>query len=209
MSDHPPPGAVAIGSKLYLFKSKSNSTDCLISAHGGYYKSTNTFTVPEGVELVFYGAHGNTLGNPGIKLMDYEGVPLQVIPNEQDGSECMNYALSKFQGRHGDANKPETYAKIADRIAMIDENQSNRHAVWLKSTNPDLKQMLFEGINRQRAMNVVTIRNRWFLPSGDVYLKDVIKEVRDAFPLIKRFHCSFCRSLVGSDQAEKSVVTFA
>lgn len=208
MSDHAPPGAVAIGSKLYFFKSRSSSTDCLISAHGGFYKGTSTFTVPNGVKLVFYGAHGNTLSDPGIKLMDYEAVPVQEIPNEQDGSVCMNYALSKFQGRHGNLNKPETYQKIADRIAMIDEDQAKRYTVWLKSEDTDLKQMVLGGIDSQRAMNVVTIRNRWFLPGGDVYLKDVIKEVRAAFPLIKRFHCSFCRSLVGDDEAQKSQEQF-
>lgn len=97
MSDHPPEGAIAIGSKLYFFKSKTNSTDCLISAHGGYYKSTSTFDVPEGVEVIFYGIHGNLLQDPGIRLIGFDAEPVQTIPNQQDGRTCMNYALSKYQ----------------------------------------------------------------------------------------------------------------
>jgi hypothetical protein len=68
MSDSIPDGATPIGSKLYIFKSKSNSTDALISAHGGYYKGNKTFRVPEGVEIIFYGIHGNVLSDPGLKM---------------------------------------------------------------------------------------------------------------------------------------------
>lgn len=53
-------------------------------------------------------------------------------------------------------------------------------------------------------MSVVTIRNRW--SGGDVYLKDVIKAARKELPGMKRFHCSFCRSLIGDDNAGSSTI---
>lgn len=208
MSDTPQ-GAVPIGSKLYFFKSDTNSTDCLISAHGGYYKGNNTFEVADGVELLFYGIHGNLLQDPGIRLVDTPAKPVQVIPNRVDGRNCINYVLSKYQGRHGGKpGKPaETYDKISNRVRDNDKNQFGRFDLMLKKQdNEKLVEKLMQQILAHRAMSVVTIRNRWFLPGGDVYLKEVIKEVRKAFPGIKRFHCSFCRGLVGDETAGTSVV---
>lgn len=55
----------------------------------------------KGVEVIFYGVHGNTLSDPGVKLIDYPAKSVQTIPNPQDGDQCLNYVLSKYQGSHG------------------------------------------------------------------------------------------------------------
>src|SRR5690348_15019266 len=112
-----PNGAIAIGSKLYLFKSKSNSTDCLISAHGGYYKTTKSFEVPLGCSVLFYGEHHKTLSDPGIKLADTHAKPVETVG---PGKDCLNYVLSKYQGSHNKAG--ETYEKIAGRIEFQDNS---------------------------------------------------------------------------------------
>lgn len=195
-----------LGSKLYIFKSKSNSTDCLISAHGGYHKGTTSFAVDQGVEVVFYGAHGNTLSDPGVKLIDYPAKPAQVIPNRIDGNQCLNYVLSKYQGSHGGTpGKPaETYERIANRVKYNDDTINERFQKLLTTTKPDLGERLLKSILQYKTMSVVTIRNRW--SGSDVYLKDVIKAVRKELPGMKRFHCSFCRSLIGDDNAGSSKI---
>jgi len=208
MSKDTPEGATSLGSKLYIFKSKSNSTDCLISAHGGYYKGTSTFTVATGVEVIFYGVHGNVLQDPGVRLIDYAAKPVQTIPNPQDGRQCLNYVLSKYQGSHGGSpGKPaETYEKIKNRVKFNDDTLSERFTKLTTTQKPKEGEIILKSILAYKTMSVVTIRNRWFLSNGDVYLKDAIEEVRKALPGIKRFHCSFCRNLVGDDNAGTSVV---
>jgi hypothetical protein len=208
MASETPEGAVAIGSKFYFFKSATNSTDCLISAHGGYYKATTMFKVPGGVELIFYGVHGNVLSDPGVKLVDYDATPVQTLGG---GADCYNYALSKYQGSHGGTNgKPaETYGSINKRIKYNNERLANHFKVASTSNNQKLVNLNMQAILKSRTMSVLTIRNRWFMPGGDAYLKDAVKEVLQAFPGIKRFHCSFCRGLVGDDNAATSKVQFA
>jgi len=65
--------------------------------------------------------------------------------------------------------------------------------------NQQMAKGAIDQIRAGRTMNVVTIRNRW--NSSDVWLKDVVATVRKAYPGINRFHCSFCRSLVGDNNA--------
>lgn len=207
MASETPEGAVAIGSKYYFFKSGTNSTDCLISAHGGFYKSTKRFEVPSGVTLIFYGVHGNVLSDPGVKLADYDATPVETLTG---GSECFNYALSKYQGRHGGTpDKPaETYERISNRMKYNNERLQNHFNVATTSSNQKIVKMNLDVILKSRTMSVLTIRNRWFMSGGDAYLKDAIKEVLKVFPGIKRFHCSFCRSLVGDENPGTSQVQF-
>ncbi|MEH3106338.1 MAG: hypothetical protein PGN09_03375 [Sphingomonas fennica] len=81
--------------------------------------------------------------------------------------------------------------------------------VAAQSKNAKYAAVSLKGIQNSQSMSVVTIRNRWSLMGGDVYLHDVIKAVRKEFPGIKRFHCSFCRSLVGDDKAASNQVEWA
>src|SRR5262249_32131502 len=118
-----------------------------------------------------------------------------------------------YQGSHaGEPGKPaETYERINNRVKMNDDELAKKFDRLLAtssttSPNSKLAKLNLEAILRHKTMSVVTIRNRWYMPGGDVYLKDVIKEVRKALPGMKRFHCSFCRSLVGDDNAGTSVV---
>jgi len=208
MASDTPEGAEALGSKLYFFKSATNSTDCLISAHGGYYKGSKSFKVPSGVDLIFYGVHGNLLSDPGVKLADFDATPVETIGG---GKDCTNYALSKYQGSHGgtDGKPAETYASIHRRVQYNNQRLADYFKTATTSSNQKVVNLNIQTILKSRSMSVVTIRNRWFLPGGDVYLKDVIKEVTKAYPGIKRFHCSFCRGLVGDDNAGTSQVQFA
>jgi hypothetical protein len=202
MSDSIPKGAIPIGSKLYLFKSKSNSTDCLISAHGGYYKESRTFQVPNGVTLYFYGEHKKVLSDPGIKLADTKA---KYVERVGEGQKCVNYILSKYQGKHNKAG--ETYEKIADRIAFQDKSLGDIFKMITTTQNEKLATKGLGMILDSQSMSVVTIRNRWF--ASDVNLLEVISAVRKVLPGIKNFHCSFCRSLVGDPNPETSTVVFA
>ena len=205
MSDSIPAGATPIGRKLYMFKAKSNSQDALISAHGGYYKGTKTFKVPAGVEMLFYGIHGNVLSDPGVKLADTKA---RVVETLKGGDDCVDYELSKYQGRHG--GKPgqpaETYDRIAKRIGYNDDSLAQLFTAATTSKNDKVVDTVMKQILNSRSMSVITIRNRW--NSKDVYLKDLVAMVLKEFPGIRRFHCSFCRSLVGNDNAQTSQVTW-
>jgi hypothetical protein len=203
MSDEYPKGATPLGSTLYLFKSKTNSTDCLISAHGGYYKGNAGFEVDSGLEIIFYGEHHKTLSDPGVKLADFDAEPVEVL---KGGKLCFNYELSKYQGSHGGTEgKPaETYESINRRVEYNNDRLMSAFNTAITTKNQKVAQNNLKAIMSSRSMSVVTIRNRWF--SQNVYLKDVIKAVRKESPSIKRFHCSFCRSLVGDDNAQSAKV---
>jgi hypothetical protein len=159
------------------------------------------------VELIFYGVHGNVLSDPGVKLADYDATPVETLAG---GAECYNYALSKYQGSHGGTKgKPaETYDSINKRIKYNNQRLADHFKTATTSSNQKLVNLNIQAILKSRTMSVLTIRNRWFMAGGDAYLKDAVKEVLKAFPGIKRFHCSFCRGLVGDDNAATSRVQF-
>src|SRR5215472_14590830 len=69
-----PAGAVKLGSELYLFAAQTQSTDCIIDAHGGYMFECRTFTVPPNLTLIFYSQHGQEVTDPGqgaLRLAEY------------------------------------------------------------------------------------------------------------------------------------------
>lgn len=189
-----PTGATPLGSYLYMFSSPLNPQECLISAHGGYYKNNVSFTVPKGVKICFYGEHNKVLSDPGIALMSL--VPRVTETIVGDGrKQCLDYELSKYQGRHSGAN--ESYDSIMDQV--------NRTA---RNHTLDVKEVFAGKREVSRAtkipVHVITVRNRW--NKSDVNLSYVIKEVLKAKPGIHTFHCSFCRSLVGDDNPGVSKV---
>lgn len=206
MSDSIPDGATPIGSKLYIFKSKSNSTDALISAHGGYYKGNKTFRVPEGVEIIFYGIHGNVLSDPGLKMTNTKA---KVVETFGGGKQCIDYELSKYQGRHAgtSGNPSETYGQIASHVQQVDKTITQKFDALITTKNAKFAEVLVRGIQNSQSMSLITIRNRW--NSQNVYLKDLLSLVLRSYPGMKRFHCSFCRSLVGNDNAKSSQVEWA
>ena len=206
MSDSIPDGATPIGSKLYIFKSKSNSTDALISAHGGYYKGNKTFRVPEGVEIIFYGIHGNVLSDPGLKMTSTKA---KVVETFSGGKQCIDYELSKYQGRHAgtSGNPAETYGQISSHVQQVDKTITQKFDALITTKNAKFAEVLVRGIQNSQSMSLITVRNRW--NSQNVYLKDLLSLVLRSYPGMKRFHCSFCRSLVGNDNAKSSQVEWA
>lgn len=165
-----PAGATPLGRHLYLFRSKTNSADCIISAHGGYLFDTMSFTVPKGIELRFYSPHSTALLDPGLEEFHEhlaEAVPVEV---RTGGKSCRDYLLEKYQGRHNEAG--ETYDSIVASVRERDKGLGGA--------------------------SVVTIRNRWDLVVG-LKLSDVVAAVRREIPTIRRFYCCFCRANVVSD----------
>lgn len=199
-----PQGAQAIGSKLYLFKATSNAAECLISAHGGYRKGNLTFSVPYGVTISFYGPHGFILQDPGVKIMSQELAQFAVETKKQ-GEQCINYILSKYQGTHNTAG--ETYESISDTIEDFqnrflqtqDKMRSMGNVNDLSKGQLSRYNMMSANLRSLNAMNVATIRNRWYSP--DLTLEYVVKEVKKAVPSITHFHCSFCRGHMDDDNA--------
>ena len=185
---------IAVGRYVYLFKSSTNTVDCVITAHGGFMFENRAFKVPGGVTLNFFAEHGNTLTDPGMgTLMSSLGTakPAEVLTA---GKDCRNYLLSKYQGRHGSAD--ETYESIMRNIEDADKARlttANMVKSQAQGGNDKAVRKLLEGFVKKRGASVVTIRNRWDVLAG-VPLADVIKDVRKVAPSISTFFCSFCRS---------------
>jgi hypothetical protein len=200
-----PAGAVAIGSKLYLFESTLKSNECLISAHGGFHKENRTFVVPTGATLNFYVPHGFSLTDPGMTLMRAQ-LNGQQSHRYTAGTECVDYVLEKYQGSHNTAG--ETYESIA---RFIQETQvqyalqsTKLNGMAVNGAKPWQISAAQQSLDLLNAMSVVTIRNRFF--SAEVTLSYVIDKVREARPEIDTFHCSFCRSWTGEENSPSASI---
>jgi len=93
---------VKLGSELYLFAAQTQSTDCIIDAHGGYMFECRTFTVPPNLTLTFYSQHGQEVTDPGqgaLRLAEYHDV-VNGAETITAGNPCKNYLLSKSWGHH-------------------------------------------------------------------------------------------------------------
>lgn len=191
-----PTGATALGSHFYLFKSKTNTTDCLISAHGGYSKTTSDFTV-NGCTLFFYVDHDSALADPGMALMYKRGKPVETITSTQ---KCRNYILSKYQGRHSKSG--ETYQTIYDAIQKDDE--FTLEIMGLKDKMDE--RSWAASMQQTRSMSILTIRNRWFNTNQN--LSDAIAAARREMSTLVNFHCSFCRSLIGGTSTKTGRVEY-
>ncbi|HTY64449.1 MAG TPA: hypothetical protein VMG30_19530 [Acidobacteriota bacterium] len=164
-------------SEYYKLHRLDNYADeLIISAHGGYTSSTEPFFTQPGVEFVFYCEHGHSLNDPHVRsLMVGRGRPSCGTRSGQ--VPCMNYELSKYQGRHGD--DAESYAEIANAITYAREEYPK----------------LIGGGNGQPAMDVLTVRYRLnpmrFLHTGN--LKEAVNWALTKHAY-RRIHCNFCRT---------------
>lgn len=161
-------------SNHYIIGNTKGATECFIGAHGGnmskdYWIDNTTFVVPSGCHVRFYQPHGHCFQMNNNYLRT--GAPLQDA-SEGDvefpaGSQCTNYLLSKFEGRHG----------VGDDEADWESEGTSYQAM--------------QRIAEDAKVVMVTIRNRW--SAANVSLKDTIAAVRGAVPSITTFHCLFCR----------------
>lgn len=202
MTKAKPQGATKCGSYCYLFKSTTNSTDCLISAHGGFVAENRSFKVPAGLTIHFYGEHGAALQDPGISsfMMALERAePVETITG---GKDCRNYLLSKYQGAHAGASGTdtvETYDQVAGAVSSRDRVRTGKFQKLIGQSN-DAKatQKNLEGLLSAWGGSILTIRNRWNVLFG-VPLADAIAAARKEMPSLRIFHCVFCRSYMLPD----------
>ncbi len=197
-----PEGGKKLGSYLYLFKSKSNGSDLIISAHGGFVSENRCFTVPKGITLHFYGEHGASLIDPGIaEFFRNQGRAL-ATESVGPGEKCRNYLLSKYQGKHNKVG--ETYGQINQTVDTRDRVRVNNFKLLMgasSTTNPDKQKAdrLMEQLEAGPGGSVLTIRNRWNVVFG-IPLEDAIKAAKKEMPTLSDFHCIFCRSAMLPDK---------
>ncbi|WP_237213835.1 putative adhesin [Falsiroseomonas oryziterrae] len=203
-----PDGATSLGRNIYLFKSKTNSTDCIISAHGGFMAENSSFKVPDGLTLYFYGPHGAALLDPGTTTFYgrmHEAESVEVI---RGGQDCRNYLLSKYQGAHAGSTGTETvetYAQLSQKVSQTDTTRGLLFNQMMKAASIDspntqrVKQNMTELKNRLRGASILTIRNRWDIVFG-VPLSDALKALRKEAPSIREVHCLFCRCAMLPDK---------
>jgi hypothetical protein len=133
----------------------------------------------------------------------------KVVETFSGGKQCIDYELSKYQGRHAgtSGNPAETYGQISSHVQQVDKTITQKFDALITTKNAKFAEVLVRGIQNSQSMSLITIRNRW--NSQNVYLKDLLSLVLRSYPGMKRFHCSFCRSLVGNDNAKSSQVEWA
>lgn len=157
----------------YVIGNTANATECYIDAHGGnfsadYVLDNMSFKVPAGISVKFFQPAGYAFG--AFKSELRLGAPKQHGgTNDQNyaaGSDCPNYILTKFQGRHSGASAQDVRAQEIDYQG-------------------------FQDIASDAGIVLVTVRNRWF--HAGVTLQDAIKTVNGKFPGITTFNCMFCR----------------
>ncbi len=109
----------AVGEQLYIFCAGSrpdpaSTRDLIISAHGGFSKSSSTIVLPHWVRgLYLYGPHGAVLMDPGITTLAKK---IQNFEVKGPGDVVMNYGLTKYQGRHS-ASRSETYESLKTAVS--------------------------------------------------------------------------------------------
>lgn len=206
-----PHGATSLGRYLYLFKSRTNSTDCIISAHGGYMFENRAFTVPSGVTLQFFSVHSSTLTDPGINSFQKNQAQAKPVETITGGNMCGNYLLSKYQGKHN--NMDETYEKIAEGVTNNDNLRTMLGNKLFKDGgsggSQDKVLQTLQSLARNHGASVLTVRNRFDVVFG-VPLEDAIKAAKKEMPTLRVFYCLFCRSnMMGKDRHESGVVQYA
>lgn len=190
--DMPKAGAYTaheVGRKLYCWKGTSAKTKAVISAHGGYILSNKPFRVPANMTIHFYAPHGFILKDPGIRPVA-TGV-LTPIDSYNGGSQCPNYILDKYQGKHGGKpGKPaETYNDIGQGMhkgAIVASAEAWQGRPLDEQQLAEIKDVI---------MDVITIRNRALTKSPT--LEEVVKAVVDNKLGYTEIHCSFCRCRTG------------
>ena len=186
---------IEIGRYVYLFKSSTDSVNCVISAHGGYIFENRSFTVPNGVALKFFANHGNAAMDAGMSTFLNKLAGAQPVETLVANQVCKNYLLTKYQGRHGEEN--ETYATIMRDVDGIDTARQK----WMdridKAKQEGGKEATLNSyllsLAKISGASVITIRNRFNVLTG-IPLADVIRDVRRVEPTISNFYCSFCRA---------------
>jgi hypothetical protein len=198
-----PAGAVKLGSHLYLFAAQTQSTDCIIDAHGGYLFECRTFTVPANLTLIFYSAHGQAVNDPGqgsFRLADYHDV-VNGTETITAGNPCMNYLLSKAWGHHtytladtDTRGRPQaiTYPDANAKLQAQDADRTTRLALFNQAAGPANAQTMATMPGLPPTASLITVRNRADNIAG-VALKDVLLKAVQQMPTLTRFHCLFCR----------------
>lgn len=189
---------IEIGRNLYLTHGDEGMSDyLLISAHG--LTSGSPFVVPAWAQLHYFAPRGRFL------VMDMSKFNLRAVVEEEiaGGNHSPNYRLSKYQGRHGDAD--ETYATLG---TMVDQA---RNAIAAGPTappdipaniGPNLRRELLRGhrasYENLLPFDVLTVRNRSVFKGGSL----IGIPLSEALAAVGRVHqypfifCSFCRGSV-------------
>jgi hypothetical protein len=180
---------VAVGDKLYIWKPSAsvNNTKAVISAHGGQSIINSTFEVPRALRLVFYGPHGHSLLDPGLKRL----ITGEIRPFEtQIGGICPDYSLGKYQGRtHGSVGEAYGDIRIMDQGYKVEKGT-------VKGIGEDKKEVEIE-VDRLKSVNlplgydIITIRNRRM--RSDPMLSEVISDLAEGARVYQELHCAFCR----------------
>ncbi|NNF17238.1 MAG: hypothetical protein HKN70_10880 [Gammaproteobacteria bacterium] len=195
MAKAKPAGAERLGRTMYLFRSSTNSKDCMISAHGGYIFENRTFKVPANTTINFYSDHGAVLNDPGIGTFAKDASKAKPRESITAGKNCRNYLLSKYQGAHAGADGKsvrETYQQVAQAVSNRDLIRTKKFERLMASDSKTQIARLND-LMSDWGGSILTIRNRWNILTG-VPLRDAVRAAQKADPAIRVFHCVFCRS---------------
>ena len=204
---------VAIGNDLYLIHGDEGPSDfLLISAHGA--TKNDTFSVPGWTRLHFYAPRKHYLIMPMSKFQ----LGSRVVEEINPGGSSPNYALSKYQGRHGDNN--ETYATLG---ALVDRTRKSIEAgrpqmpAIPASAGPGIKRWVNESFKEKikeyenlLPFDFLTIRNRKpYLPfAGGTSLKAALAQLDQSGYRYPYIFCSFCRGVLFGNKGSHEVESY-
>jgi hypothetical protein len=173
---------IDINGKMYLIKKSLTgyAPSLVISAHGGIKENgAPTFHTKWGT-LHFYSVHGQATDDLGIRNFCSGGKDNQRTESIVATSNCYDYDLSKYQGKHN--NVGESYESIEGSQNYVDD--FNELLLQAGDRAP-------KGSKQMVDFDVLTIRNRW-------YNKNVtLSQALSAIGKLNQYadvHCYFCRS---------------
>ena len=184
-----------LGENMYIFLASNRHNEIadnlVISAHGGIRKKNSPqFTVPNNFVLQFYSDHGKVTDDFGLHNFANGGRNSQMRGLLGPNNQCYDYDLSKYQGRHNNAN--ESYESIMSNQKLPEERRRGQFH-QLNNVRDILDQgMQFPEVKKYTDFDVLTIRNRF--GSGGVKLSEALRMLVDRNLYYRVVHCYFCRS---------------
>ena len=88
-----------IGDRFYLWSVDTEADICVLSSHGCYLPWKGEFTVPDGMEILFYCMEGKAINSGRTSIRDLVASKgSRAVEVLEAGAVCKNYSISKYQG---------------------------------------------------------------------------------------------------------------
>ncbi|MBB4870839.1 hypothetical protein FHY31_002609 [Xanthomonas euvesicatoria] len=199
---------VALGEKLYFFRSSITTDQCLIWGHAGLLWGHGQYQIPGDVGLYFFVPPGKRVkSSPTEMITSGWREPRVHVPRLHADDRVPDYILTKAVGSGFKGTRTvggQTQRNKYSYKSVQDAMGSNAMAEELDRAK---SLPLQEGAPGDWSPHVVSVRRRW-LKGKTVRLSEVIDAVRAHDATVRRFYFGGCRGDI-SDSWLKSAFTKA